>query len=140
VSLGFIRPSRLREHGMLGMNCRNVQFINRYNDRALYPLVDNKLRTKLLAQDYDVPTPRLHFVVREQHEVIDIQEQLAGLDRFVLKPAKGSGGKGGRADDIGRILPSVERRWKSGGHGVEKRPEPPLSVQADVESSQARYY
>ena len=94
MSLGFIRPSRLREHGMLGMNCRNVQFINRYNDRALYPLVDNKLRTKLLAQDYDVPTPRLHFVVREQHEVIDIQEQLAGLERFVLKPAKGSGGKG----------------------------------------------
>ena len=32
---------------MLGMNCRNVDFINRYNQRRLYPLVDNKLKTKL---------------------------------------------------------------------------------------------
>ena len=94
MSQRLISPARLRAHGMLGMNCRNVRYINRYNDRSLYPLVDNKLRTKLLAQDYDVPTPRLHFVVREQHEVTDIQEQLAGLERFVLKPAKGSGGKG----------------------------------------------
>ena len=62
----WITPSRLRAHGMLGMNCRNVQFINRYNDRSLFPLVDNKLRTKLLAEDFGVPTPTLRFVVREQ--------------------------------------------------------------------------
>jgi alpha-L-glutamate ligase-like protein len=79
---------------MLGMNSRNVQFINRYNDRALYPLVDNKLKTKLLAQEYEVPTPQLRFVVREQHQISHIQDQLAGMDSFVLKPAKGSGGKG----------------------------------------------
>ena len=54
---------------MLGMNCRNVDFINRYNDRKMFPLVDNKLKTKLLAQEYDVPTPGLKFVVREQHEI-----------------------------------------------------------------------
>lgn len=94
MNMAWIKPARLRHHGMLGMNCRNVQFINRYNDRSLYPLVDNKLRTKLLAQDFEVPTPRLRFVVREQHEIRDIQEQLSGLDSFVLKPAKGSGGKG----------------------------------------------
>ena len=76
------------------MNCRNVEFINRYNDRSLYPLVDNKLKTKLLAKEYGVPTPDLHFVVREQHEISHIEQQLADRDSFVLKPAKGSGGKG----------------------------------------------
>ena len=90
----WIKASRLREHGMLGMNCRNVEFINRYNDRRLFPLVDNKLQTKLLAQKYEVPTPGLQFVVREQHEISRIERQLVDRDRFVLKPAKGSGGKG----------------------------------------------
>ena len=90
----WIKPARLREHGMLGMNCRNVEFISRYNDRRLYPLVDNKLKTKLLAQEYEVPTPGLQFVVREQHQISQIERQLVDRDSFVLKPAKGSGGKG----------------------------------------------
>ena len=39
-------PSKLRRQGILGMNSRNVDFIGRSNDRHLYPLVDNKLKTK----------------------------------------------------------------------------------------------
>ena len=92
--MAWIKPARLRELGMLGMNCRNVEFINRYNDRSLYPLVDNKLKTKLLAQEFGVSTPRLQFVVREQHEISHIERQLVDRETFVLKPAKGSGGKG----------------------------------------------
>ena len=94
MPLAWITAGRLREYGMLGMNCRNVEFINRYNDRRLYPLVDNKLKTKLLAREYEVPTPQLQFVVREQHEISHIEQQLVDRDSFVLKPAKGSGGKG----------------------------------------------
>jgi alpha-L-glutamate ligase-like protein len=94
MSKAWVTPKHLREFGMLGMNCRNVDFINRYNERKLYPLVDNKLKTKLLAQEYDVPTPGLKFVVREQHEISHIERELSGLDSFALKPAKGSGGKG----------------------------------------------
>jgi alpha-L-glutamate ligase-like protein len=90
----WVSIRRLKEFGMLGMNCRNVDFINRYNERKHFPLVDNKLKTKLLAQEYAVPTPGLKFVVREQHEISHIEQQLADLDSFVLKPAKGSGGKG----------------------------------------------
>ena len=90
----WISSRRLRDLGMLGMNCRNVDFINRYNERRLFPLVDNKLQTKLLAQEYDIPTPALRFVVSEQHEISHIERQLVDMDSFVLKPAKGSGGKG----------------------------------------------
>lgn len=85
---------RMRSTGVLGMNCRNVEFISRYNERRLYPLVDDKLQTKLLAQDYGVPTPKLQFVVNTQHEVNGIESKLEALDSFVLKPAEGSGGKG----------------------------------------------
>ena len=90
----WVSTKRLKDFGMLGMNCRNVDFINRYNARKLFPLVDNKLKTKLLAQEYDVATPGLKFVVREQHEISHIERELAGLESFALKPAKGSGGKG----------------------------------------------
>lgn len=90
----WVSRKRLKDFGMLGMNCRNVDFINRYNARKLFPLVDNKLKTKLLAQEYDVATPGLKFVVREQHEISHIERELAGLESFALKPAKGSGGKG----------------------------------------------
>ena len=90
----WVSRKQLKNYGMLGMNCRNVDFINRYNDRTLFPLVDNKLQTKLLAQEYGVPTPLLRFVVREQHEINHIEQEFAGLEHFALKPAKGSGGKG----------------------------------------------
>ena len=90
----FITPSALRQRGMLGMNRRNIDYIGRYNRRELYPLVDDKLQTKLLAEEYGIPTPQLRFVVSEQHQVREFEQRLASMDSFVLKPAKGSGGKG----------------------------------------------
>lgn len=92
--MAWISPKRLQILGMLGMNSRNLDFIGRYNNRNLYPLVDNKLKTKILAQEFGVPTPALQFVVREQHEINHIEDQLSERESFVLKPAKGSGGKG----------------------------------------------
>jgi len=92
--MGWISPKRLQQLGMLGMNSRNLEFIARYNDRSLYPLVDNKLKTKILAEEFGVHTPALQFVVKEQHEINHIEDQLAERESFVLKPAKGSGGKG----------------------------------------------
>lgn len=90
----LISPWKLANYGVLGINCRNHDFISRYNKRSLYPLVDNKLKTKLLAEQHELATPKLHFVVRTQYEINDIERQLANWNQFVLKPAKGSGGKG----------------------------------------------
>lgn len=90
----WLSPGRLRESGVLGMNCRNIDYIGRYNPRSRFPLVDDKLKTKLLASEHLVPTPTLRFVVRAQHEIAGIEDRLSGLDNFALKPAKGSGGKG----------------------------------------------
>ncbi len=90
----FIRPSALNSRGILGMNARNLEFIGRYNRRSLYPLVDNKLSTKHLAQDHNLSTPALHLAISEQHEVAGAVDLLGTLDGFAIKPAKGSGGKG----------------------------------------------
>ncbi len=89
-----IAPSKLLQRGMLGMNRRNISYIGKYNDRKLYPLVDNKLKTKLLAEKHRIATPRLRHVLHEQHYVKQLVKQLSESESFVLKPAKGSGGKG----------------------------------------------
>lgn len=92
--MGWISPRRLKRLGMLNMNRRNVAYIARYNDRASYPLVDNKLQTKLILADYDVRTPRLFQTIRQQHEIAHFRENVQDLAGFAIKPAKGSGGKG----------------------------------------------
>ena len=100
----FANPGRLRQVGLLGMNERNW-FIARYNQRRLYPLVDDKLKTKLLAEQRGLAVPKLYGVVREQHEVETMGELLDKYDSFVIKPSRGSGGKGikvivGKRDDV----------------------------------------
>ena len=90
----WISPFRLRKAGILGMNERNVGYIARYNDRSAYPLVDDKLKTKLLAEEFDIKTPRLRQVVRQQHEIGHFSDMAVDLEGFAIKPSKGSGGKG----------------------------------------------
>lgn len=87
-------PTQLRDKGIIGMNRRNIRYIGRYNNRRLYPLVDDKLKTKLLAQRYGITSPALIGTVTTQFGVKHIGRILAGHHGFVIKPAKGSGGKG----------------------------------------------
>ena len=90
----WMSPSTLNRLGMLNRNRRNVDDIARYNERSSYPLVDNKLKTKLVVAEYDVKTPKLLQVVRQQHEISHFREMAEDLSGFAIKPAKGSGGKG----------------------------------------------
>ena len=90
-------PTRLRDKGIIGMNRRNIRYIGRYNARHLYPLVDDKLKTKLLAEQYGITTPKLIGTVATQFGVKHMSEMLAGHHGFVIKPAKGSGQQQGRS-------------------------------------------
>ncbi|MCH2158026.1 MAG: alpha-L-glutamate ligase-like protein [Oleiphilaceae bacterium] len=99
---GFASPKRLKQCGIIGMNRRNVQLIAENNPRQLYPLVDNKLKTKQLCLKSGIATPDLLAVFRAQYELRSLESTLKGLEGFVIKPAQGSGGKG--------ILVIVDRR------------------------------
>ncbi|MGB5514558.1 MAG: sugar-transfer associated ATP-grasp domain-containing protein, partial [Thermoanaerobaculia bacterium] len=57
---------RLRERGVLGINRRNSAYVRLWNPRRLYPLVDDKLRTKELAIASGMPVPELYAVVTAQ--------------------------------------------------------------------------
>lgn len=88
------RPAALKRRGLLGMNRRNVAYIARYNERRLYPLVDNKRLTKQRAEAHEVATPTLRDVIRTQRTVKDLESRLQGLSSFAIKPSRGAGGKG----------------------------------------------
>ncbi len=90
----FTTPAKLRKAGIVGMNCRNVEMIAQHNPRRLYPLVDNKLKTKIILEKAGLAAPVLLGVVKTQANVRELGEFLADIEAFVMKPAKGSGGKG----------------------------------------------
>ncbi|MDF5512529.1 sugar-transfer associated ATP-grasp domain-containing protein, partial [Vibrio parahaemolyticus] len=90
----FTSPSKLRHKGIMGMNKRNHSYIGRYNDRSKYPLVDDKLKTKIIAQAAGATVPALIGVIHNQAEVKTIHKMVENWPGFVIKPAQGSGGKG----------------------------------------------
>lgn len=92
--MNFAWPWQLRKAGVLNMNKRNIDYISRYNPRKFYKRVDDKLTTKELALRNNIAVPDLIGVVREQHQIANIPALLAKQTGFVIKPSKGSGGKG----------------------------------------------
>ncbi len=98
---------RLRELGLLGINGRNASFVLPHNPRHAFPEVDDKIRTKALCERAGVAVPHQLGVLRYHHELRDLDTLIRDRESFVLKPARGSQGKGvavvrGRRD--GRFL------------------------------------
>ena len=80
--------------GVVGINMRNARFLLPNNPRKLYQRVDNKLMTKALAEARGLEVPQTYLVVSSPHDVATMEKKLAAYDSFVMKPARGSGGKG----------------------------------------------
>ena len=85
---------RLSAQGVMGMNRRNICYIGRYNPRELFPLVDDKLKTKRLALQAGIAVPELYGVIETQHDIRRLPEIVGSHPEFVLKPAHGSAGDG----------------------------------------------
>ncbi|WP_320033500.1 alpha-L-glutamate ligase-like protein [Halarcobacter sp.] len=90
----FANPFKLKKLGIMGMNNRNINYIGRLNDRKNYPLVDNKLETKKIAELHNIAVPELLGFIKYQVEVNSFLDYIHGENGFVIKPAQGSGGKG----------------------------------------------
>ncbi|PJE80198.1 Ribosomal protein S6--L-glutamate ligase [invertebrate metagenome] len=90
----FTSPAKLHNAGVLGMNNRNLNFVNKYNERKLLPLVDDKLSTKKLAEKAGVDVPKMIGVIRYQSDIRLLSSFLEHVNDFVIKPCNGSGGKG----------------------------------------------
>ncbi len=90
----FRAARRLKELGILSMNRRNAACILDHNPRSKFPLVDDKLRLDGLCREIGVPTPATYCVVSAHSQLRRLPELLAGRDDFVIKPNRGSAGRG----------------------------------------------
>ena len=84
----------LRRLGVLGINRRNVDYTMAWNQRRLYPLVDDKLTTKRLCQEAGIPVPKRLAVAETHFASRRLLGLLEGIPAFVLKPARGAMGNG----------------------------------------------
>lgn len=85
---------RLRANGVLGLNWRNAEYQLVHNQRKYFPLVDDKLKSKRLAEAAGIAVPPLFGVIEYPHEVRTFDAIVQDHEDFVVKPAEGSGGDG----------------------------------------------
>lgn len=90
----FRTPAELKDLGVVGINMRNARFLLPNNPRRLYDLVDNKIRTKALAEAEGMTVAETYGVLQTPHDANRVEQILNGHEAFVIKPARGSGGKG----------------------------------------------
>jgi alpha-L-glutamate ligase-like protein len=89
----MINLNPYKEFGLLGMNRRNSRYMLVQNERKYYPLVDDKLKTKEILEQNQIPTPELYFTISGNYELKAIRE-IKFLREFVVKPARGAEGRG----------------------------------------------
>src|SRR5712691_5554269 len=90
----FRAARRLRELGILGMNRRNAACILDHNPRSLFPVVDDKLRMRDLCERIGVPTPAVYTTIAYHSMLRRLPDYLGERDDFVVKPNRGSAGRG----------------------------------------------
>jgi alpha-L-glutamate ligase-like protein len=76
------------------MNRRNAACILDHNPRSLFPLVDDKLRMRALCRRIGVPTPAVYGSIDYHSMLRRFPDVLRGRTDFVIKPSRGSAGRG----------------------------------------------
>ena len=76
------------------MNARNLSYIKKYNDSTAILLADNKLKTKKYFSKLGVPFAKTFFEIHDRETLKDFSFESIKAESFVLKPNKGSKGKG----------------------------------------------
>lgn len=90
----FAWPHELEASGVLGINYRNLAFIQESNPRALYPRVDDKTVTKTICHANSIPVPETYAIIRRYGDIRRFLEFVGDRSEFVVKPASGSAGRG----------------------------------------------
>lgn len=81
-------------HGILGMNARNLRYIRAKNSAESISLADSKLKTKNFLSSRGIPFAENYVILSSHQELTDFSLSSIPTDHFVIKPNKGSRGRG----------------------------------------------
>src|SRR3989442_12444994 len=90
----MLRSLRALSRELLGLNRRNQDLLARYNPRALFQVVDHKLKTKAALRALSLPVVETLGVYHLQRDIAGFAAQEQAWEEFVIKPAQGAGGAG----------------------------------------------
>lgn len=103
------------ERELISINERNQELIYKYNKRQDYILADDKCLAKEILEKAGLACPKTFGVISHLTEISTVWDQVKQNERLVIKPAKGSGGKGIL------ILKRVEEEWFNGKKRISER-------------------
>ncbi|SDU05082.1 alpha-L-glutamate ligase-related protein [Pseudomonas pohangensis] len=93
--IGLIKTwKELHAKGIMGINRRNADYVLKYNKRSLYPIVDDKIITKLRAIEAGIHVPEMYGIIETEKQIEKLDEIIGDRNDFVIKPAQGAGGDG----------------------------------------------
>lgn len=84
----------LEAKGIMGINRRNADYVLKYNNRNLYPIVDDKIITKERAIEAGIHVPEMYGVIETEKDIDRLKDIVKDHPDFVVKPAQGAGGDG----------------------------------------------
>jgi alpha-L-glutamate ligase-like protein/uncharacterized protein (TIGR02421 family) len=89
----FPLSALFRNHGVLGMNARNLLFIKPFNPKKAVAFADDKLKTKAFLAARGIPVAKIYARIETREQLYNFDfSQLP--EEFVLKPNYGFGGEG----------------------------------------------
>ncbi|HKL43665.1 MAG TPA: tyrosine/phenylalanine carboxypeptidase domain-containing protein [Candidatus Absconditabacterales bacterium] len=95
--------------GILGNNARNLLYIKKFNDKKSIRLANNKINTKNFLSARGIPFAKTYAIIKDRKELFNIDFGKLPNKEFVIKPNKGSKGKG---IYIAKFLGTVEKNEK----------------------------
>lgn len=79
---------------VLSINARNRNLVGRLNSQKALRMANDKLKTKMALNSKGIPVPGTLAIFDEAHDLNKLSLILEGHQRFVIKPNKGSQGRG----------------------------------------------
>ncbi|MGI1678510.1 MAG: hypothetical protein K6L75_07265 [Cellvibrionaceae bacterium] len=109
----FSRLIRGSKGDLLSINARNRNVVLDKNPKHLIQLANDKLRAKEVLLEAGVPVPETIHEYSGQLECQNLEKELEDLHSFVIKPNRGSQGRG-----ILVIREKVSNGWKQAGGSI----------------------
>jgi alpha-L-glutamate ligase-like protein/uncharacterized protein (TIGR02421 family) len=82
-----------KNHGVLGINARNLKYLRPFNPRKAVAFADDKLKTKAFLEARGIPVPKLYAKISSRDALRAFNFDSLP-DSFALKPNFGYGGEG----------------------------------------------
>jgi len=112
----ILKMNPYKKSNVIGLNERNIKLIYPNNAKKHYPLADDKVLTKEILHQYDIPCAETYAVITYNSDIKKAWETCKKYNTMAIKPANGCGGGG-----IKIVKKDLEGNWTSSGKIITER-------------------